>query len=365
MTVAVSVENAVKRFGQQMALADISLDVAPGELVALLGPSGSGKTTLLRAIAGLEALDGGRIVLDGADAAHVPVRHRGIGFVFQQYALFRHMSVADNVAYGLRSRPRATRPSEADIRARVSDLLGLVQLEGYGGRYPAQLSGGQRQRVALARALAIEPKVLLLDEPFGALDALVRKELRAWLRELHDRTGHTTLFVTHDQDEALELADRVVVMSVGRIEQVGTPDEVYDQPATPQVFGFMGESSRLDVEVRGGAAFAAGGAVAVAIAPVPDGTGSLFVRPQDVSIAMAGTPGMEGIVRGYRRHGAIRRLTVDVAGGVVEADISPAVRAENGTKVAVRFNRARLFPATGAGADCRPPVAHQSGEYAI
>ncbi len=365
MTVAVVVEQAVKQFGPHKALSGISLAVEPGELVALLGPSGSGKTTLLRIIAGLESLDSGRVILDGTDASNVPVRQRGIGFVFQQYALFRHMNVADNVAYGLRSRPRATRPSEADIRARVADLLSLVQLEGYGARYPAQLSGGQRQRVALARALAIEPKVLLLDEPFGALDALVRKELRAWLRDLHDRTGHTTLFVTHDQDEALELADRVVVMSEGRIEQVGSPDDVYDRPATPRVFGFMGESSRLAVQIRAGTAQVGGTEVASPLAPVPEGEGLLFVRPQDVAIGLAGTPGLDGVVRGFRRHGAIRRLTVEVAGGQVEADISPAVHAANGTKVAVRFQRARLFPAAGGGVDCRPPAAHQTGEYAI
>ncbi len=365
MTVAVVVEQAVKQFGPHKALSGISLAVEPGELVALLGPSGSGKTTLLRIIAGLESLDSGRVILDGTDASHVPVRQRGIGFVFQQYALFRHMNVADNVAYGLRSRPRATRPSEADIRARVADLLTLVQLEDYGTRYPAQLSGGQRQRVALARALAIEPKVLLLDEPFGALDALVRKELRAWLRDLHDRTGHTTLFVTHDQDEALELADRVVVMSEGRIEQIGSPDDVYDRPATPRVFGFMGESSRLTVQIRAGTAQVGGTEVASPLAPVPEGEGLLFVRPQDVAIGLAGTPGLDGVVRGFRRHGAIRRLTVEVAGGQVEADISPAVHAANGTKVAVRFQRARLFPAAGGGVDCRPPAAHQTGEYAI
>ncbi|MGU3494099.1 sulfate/molybdate ABC transporter ATP-binding protein [Xanthobacteraceae bacterium A53D] len=365
MTVAVAVEQAIKQFGPHRALDGVSLTVEPGELVALLGPSGSGKTTLLRLIAGLESLDGGRVVLDGVDASDVPVRHRGIGFVFQQYALFRHMSVSDNIAYGLRSRPRATRPPEAEIRARVADLLKLVQLDGYGGRYPAQLSGGQRQRVALARALAIEPKVLLLDEPFGALDALVRKELRAWLRDLHDKTGHTTLFVTHDQDEALELADRVVVMSQGRIEQVGTPDEVYDQPATPRVFGFMGESSRLDVSVRDGRAEVAGTEVAQPLETVGDGPGVLFVRPQDVAIAMPGTPGLDGVVKGFRRHGAIRRLTVEVAGGEVEADISPKISAANGTRVAVRFDRARLFPSAGGGIDCRAPAAHQIGEYAI
>ena len=365
MTVAVAIEDAVKSFGPQRALDGISLDVAPGELVALLGPSGSGKTTLLRIVAGLEALDSGRVILDGVDAASVPVRFRGIGFVFQHYALFRHMTVADNVAYGLRARGRATRPAEAEIRRRVEDLLALIQLEGYGGRFPAQLSGGQRQRVALARALAIEPKVLLLDEPFGALDALVRKELRAWLRALHEQTGHTTLFVTHDQEEALELADRVVVMAKGRVEQVGTPDDVYDRPATPEVFGFMGESSRLEVEVADGLARAGGEVIAAASQPVSNGPALLFVRPHDVTVAIAGTPGAAGVVRGFRRHGATRLLEVEVGGRQVEATVAPTVRVANGTPVAVRFDRARLFPALGGAVDCRPPKSHQVGEYSI
>ncbi len=365
MTVAVAVENAVKMFGTQQALAGISLDVQPGELVALLGPSGSGKTTLLRVVAGLEQLDSGRVVLDGADASTVPVRYRGIGFVFQHYALFRHMNVADNIAYGLRSRPRATRPSESDIVKRVESLLSLVQLAGYGARYPAQLSGGQRQRVALARALAIEPKVLLLDEPFGALDALVRKELRAWLRHLHEQTGHTTLFVTHDQEEALELADRVVVMSKGRIEQVGTPDDVYDRPSTPDVFGFMGESSRIPVEVAQGVVRAEGQIIATAVERVADGPAVLFARPHDITVALAGTPGAEGMVKAYRRHGAIRRLELEVGGAHVEADVAPTAKVPEAGKVAVRFDRARLFPASGPGVDCRPPASHQVGEYAI
>ncbi|TCT00523.1 sulfate/molybdate ABC transporter ATP-binding protein [Aquabacter spiritensis] len=365
MTAAVAVENAVKTFGPHRALAGISLDVQPGELVALLGPSGSGKTTLLRVVAGLEGLDAGRVLLDGADATTVPVRHRGIGFVFQHYALFRHMTVGDNIAYGLRSRPRTSRPSEAEIQARVAELLGLIQLDGYGRRFPAQLSGGQRQRVALARALAIEPKVLLLDEPFGALDALVRKELRAWLRALHDQTGHTTLFVTHDQEEALELADRVVVMSQGRIEQVGTPDDVYDRPATPDVFGFMGESSRLEVEVADGLVRVGGQTIAAAADPTPDGPGSLFVRPHDITVSMPGVPGADAVVLGFRRHGSTRLLEVEVGGGRLEASIAPTVRVPNGAKVSVRLDRARLYPRGGGAVDCRPPRAHQAGEYAI
>src|SRR5690606_22176241 len=210
-----------------------------------LGPSGSGKTTLLRLIAGLEQPTTGRIFFGEEDASAKSIRERNVGFVFQHYALFRHMTVADNIGFGLKVRPAQTRPASAEIRKRATDLLDLVQLSGLEKRYPAQLSGGQRQRVALARALAIEPKVLLLDEPFGALDAQVRRELRKWLREIHERTGHTTIFVTHDQEEALELADRLCVMSQGRIEQVGTPDSVYDSPTSPFVFGFIGESSEI------------------------------------------------------------------------------------------------------------------------
>ena len=230
----------------------MSLHVEPGELVALLGPSGSGKTTLLRLIAGLEYPDAGSISFDGEDATERSARDRRVGFVFQHYALFRHMNVFENVAFGLRVQDRArARPTEAQIQARVHELLDLVQLEGLARRMPTQLSGGQRQRVALARALAVQPRVLLLDEPFGALDARVRRELRRWLRKLHDELGITSLFVTHDQEEALELADRVVVVNEGRIEQVGAPDEVYRRPATPFVFGFLGEANWLATTVDG------------------------------------------------------------------------------------------------------------------
>ena len=229
-----------KRFGDFQALRGVSLELCPGELVALLGPSGSGKTTLLRIIAGLEMADEGQVLFDGRDMSHLPVRDRGVGFVFQHYALFRHMTVFENVAFGLRVRPRATRPPEARIRERVRELLSLVQLEALERRYPRQLSGGQRQRVALARALAIDPSVLLLDEPFGALDARVREELRQWLRKLHDEIEVTSVLVTHDQGEALEVADRIVVLNQGRIEQVGTGAEVYHRPATPFVCRFIG-----------------------------------------------------------------------------------------------------------------------------
>jgi sulfate transport system ATP-binding protein len=239
MSVAVTVRHLEKSFGRYPALRDVSLGVDAGELIALLGPSGSGKTTLLRAIAGLEQIDSGEDLFGDVDATKLTLRERRIGFVFQHYALFRHMTVLDNIAFGLRARPRSTRPSSQLIRTRVRELLELVQLDGLEDRYPTQLSGGQRQRVALARALAIEPRVLLLDEPFGALDAKVLKDLRRWLRELHERTKHTTVFVTHDQDEAFELADRVAILSEGKIEQVGTVAEVFNKPSTAFVADFL------------------------------------------------------------------------------------------------------------------------------
>jgi sulfate transport system ATP-binding protein len=237
----IEVRNLSKRFGATVVCDDLNLEIPAGELVALLGPSGSGKTTLLRVIAGLEVPDSGRVLFHGADATQTDVRERQVGFVFQHYALFAHMSIFENVAFGLRVRPKATRPSAVAIHAKVMELLKLVQLEGLADRYPHQLSGGQRQRIALARALAVEPKVLLLDEPFGALDAKVRKELRRWLRRLHDTVHLTTVFVTHDQDEAMEVADRIVVMNEGRIEQQGAPEEVYDRPASPFVLQFLGD----------------------------------------------------------------------------------------------------------------------------
>ncbi len=243
MTVSVSIRNVVKDFGDTPVLKNVSLDVAPGELVALLGPSGSGKTTLLRVIAGLETQNLGQVFFGNENANDLTLRDRRIGFVFQHYALFKHLTVLDNIAFGLRARPRRTRPSEAQIKSRVEELLALVQLDGLNARYPAQLSGGQRQRVALARALAIEPRVLLLDEPFGALDAKVRKDLRRWLRELHAKTGHTTLFVTHDQDEAFELADRIAILNKGVIEQVGAPAKILSHPASVFVEEFISELS--------------------------------------------------------------------------------------------------------------------------
>ena len=250
----ISVEGANKRFGDFQALDDVSIDVPDGSLTALLGPSGSGKSTLLRAIAGLEDLDSGQVTINGEDATTKPAQKRGVGFVFQHYAAFKHMTVRENVAFGLKVRRRP----KAEVRRRVDELLELVQLPGLADRYPSQLSGGQRQRMALARALAVEPSVLLLDEPFGALDARVRKELRAWLRRLHDDVHVTTVFVTHDQEEAMEVADRIVVMNHGRVEQVGGPRDLYEHPSNAFVMGFVGPVTRMgdsfirphDVELR-------------------------------------------------------------------------------------------------------------------
>jgi sulfate transport system ATP-binding protein len=275
--VAVEVAGVTRSFAGNIVLDALDLTIRAGEFVALLGASGSGKTTLLRILAGLDFPDSGELNQGGRDLLRVSARDRGVGLVFQHYALFRHMTVFENIAFGLRVRPRARRPSKAEIAERVDKLLKRVQLDGMAQRYPAQLSGGQRQRVALARALAIEPELLLLDEPFGALDAQVRVALRRWLRHLHEEMGLTTVFVTHDQEEALELADRVVVMNRGRIEQVGTPDEVYDQPASPFVLKFLGDVNlfhgRLD-HAQGAAAGAAGGDIS-------------YVRPHELQILAA------------------------------------------------------------------------------
>ncbi|HEX7299496.1 MAG TPA: TOBE-like domain-containing protein [Solirubrobacteraceae bacterium] len=237
----ISIQDVSKRFGDFQALGDVSLEVPEGSLTALLGPSGSGKSTLLRVIAGLEMPDGGRVIIDGEDATAVPAQRRGIGFVFQHYAAFKHMTVRENVAFGLRIRKRP----KAEVTAKVDELLQIVGLQGYHARYPSQLSGGQRQRMALARALAIEPRVLLLDEPFGALDAKVRADLRAWLRRLHDEVHVTTVLVTHDQEEAMEVADRIAVLNEGRIEQIGAPRDLYERPANGFVMSFLGPVARL------------------------------------------------------------------------------------------------------------------------
>ncbi len=278
-----------KHFGRTQALEPIDLDIAEGELVGLLGPSGSGKTTLLRIIAGLETADnvaGARILFGERDVTHLHVRDRRIGFVFQHYALFRHMTVFDNVAFGLTVMPRKSRPSSGEIRSRVHRLLEMVKLEHMAHRYPAQLSGGQQQRVSLARALALRPDVLLLDEPFGALDAKVRQELRRWLRHLHDELNFTSLFVTHDQEEALELSDRVVVMSNGRIEQIDTPDELYRHPANRFVFEFLGDVNHLEGTVRDGVLTCGDARLAVDLA---DGPEELLLRPHELELAPSAT----------------------------------------------------------------------------
>ncbi|MEI7809533.1 MAG: sulfate ABC transporter ATP-binding protein [Verrucomicrobiota bacterium] len=285
---SVEVKNVTKKFGSFTALDNVSLKVESGELVALLGPSGSGKTTLLRTIAGLEFPDNpgeAQVLFYGEDVTQIPASERKAGFAFQHYALFRHMTVFENIAFGLRVRPKTTRPPEDEIRARVDKLLKLIQLEPLAKRFPSQLSGGQRQRVALARALAVEPKVLLLDEPFGALDAKVRKELRRWLRQLHEEIHVTTLFVTHDQEEALEVSDRVAILRAGKIEQIGTPEQIYDQPASPFVYDFLGNVNLFSGRMKDGALVIGGTEFAA-----PDNRGEedsaaiAFVRPHDIRV---------------------------------------------------------------------------------
>ena len=282
---SIQVKNIEKHFGAFHALNNISLDFPDGQLVALLGPSGCGKTTLLRIIAGLESADGGQVILEGEDATNVHVREREVGFVFQHYALFRHMTVFENIAFGLRVRPRSTRPNEAEIKKRVTRLLDLVQLSFLADRYPAQLSGGQRQRIALARALAVAPRVLLLDEPFGALDAKVRKELRRWLRTLHDELHITSIFVTHDQEEALEVADQIIVMNKGNVEQIGSPREVYEKPATPFVFDFLGQANRFEGQNSNGIIQIGEDRIQLPQQPnAPQGSVIAFARPNELRI---------------------------------------------------------------------------------
>ena len=279
-----------------------------------------------------------RVQFDDSDATRLSLRERGVGFVFQHYALFRHMTVAENIAFGLRSRPRARRPAYAEITRRVDELLALVQLPEHGGRYPEQLSGGQKQRIALARALAIEPRVLLLDEPFGALDAKVRIELRRWLRRLHEQTGQTTLFVTHDQDEALELADRVVLLREGRIEQVGTPSEIYDAPASAFAYDFIGRASKVDGEVRDGRFVAAGASLPV---EAPEGPARLYFRPHDARLADSG---FAGRVVDVRRLSGTTTAEVELDGGAsVEIDVADDASLQRGAAVHVRPLRYRVF----------------------
>jgi len=324
---SIHVQGVSKSFGEVVAVRDATLEVATGDLLALLGPSGSGKTTLLRIIAGLETPDRGRILFHGEDATDRALKDRRVGFVFQHYALFRHMNVFENVAFGLRVRPAEVRPRERDLRTRVRELLRLVQIEPLAERYPSQLSGGQRQRVALARALAVEPRVLLLDEPFGALDARVRKELRRWLRRLHDEMHITSVFVTHDQEEALEVGDHIVVMNQGRIEQIGTPEEVYNSPANPFVFSFLGSANLLRGRVhRGRARLGSIDLEAPEHAGTEDCEVVAYVRPHDLEIERAlvlrPAPGA-----GDRPERAVRRAAIEAVVRDVRV-FAPIVRLE-------------------------------------
>ncbi|GAB7537347.1 sulfate/molybdate ABC transporter ATP-binding protein [Burkholderia sp. 22PA0099] len=350
----ITVRNLHKQFGDFTALDDVSLDFPPGELVALLGPSGCGKTTLLRVIAGLEHADAGQVVLQGQDVADVGARERQVGFVFQHYALFRHMTVFENVAFGLRVKPRNERPSEAVIREKVHELLKLVQLDWLAPRYPSELSGGQRQRIALARALAVEPKVLLLDEPFGALDAKVRKELRSWLRRLHDDLHISTIFVTHDQEEALEVADRIVVLNRGHVEQVGSPQDVYDHPQSAFVYEFLGAANKLDGTVHGDGFVADGAAGPISVDADFAGRAHAYVRPHDLQIVGGADARSDGIAVDVRRvvplGGAVRiELEPRSGGSVLEAELDRdtwralALGVGDGALAVPRH--ARVFPA--------------------
>lgn len=342
----INVQGISKRFGAFEALKNIDLEVRDGEFLALLGPSGSGKTTLLRIIAGLEFPDAGRLDFHGQDVTGLKVADRKVGFVFQHYALFKHMTIADNVGFGLSVRSRKQRPPKAKIKARAEELLELVQLGGLAGRYPAQLSGGQRQRVALARALAVEPQLLLLDEPFGALDAKVRKELRRWLRQLHGQMGLTSIFVTHDQEEALELADRVVVMDHGVIEQIGTPEEIYMAPGSRFVSEFVGETNSLPVEITGGRVHFFDRQIDVDAQGNADGPARLDFRPHDVSVCDEQPGCLPMLVTGVYRRGGEWRVEGEVTGvdRIVEVDLlasnaPPAV----GSRLGLRIENGKLF----------------------
>lgn len=363
---SIDVCSVTKTYHGFTALRDVTLNVRSGELVALLGPSGCGKTTLLRILAGLERPDRGAILLDGDEVTHRHIGERGVGFVFQHYALFRHMTVFDNIAFGLKVRPRAKRPSKQAIDAKVRELLKLVQLEWLGDRYPGQLSGGQRQRVALARALAVEPSVLLLDEPFGALDAKVRKELRRWLRRLHDDLHVTSVFVTHDQDEALEVADRVVVMNAGRIEQIGTPEDVYDHPASPFVYDFLGGVNLFHGRVHEGRVQV--GDLEVALREhhhgVPDGPAIGYVRPHEIDLhrrpEKAGA--IEAVISRIQAVGAVARVEIlrTDNGEILEGELSQErwreLALSPGEQVFVRPKTMRVFP-TRSNDDGRHPAA--------
>ncbi|SMO52314.1 sulfate/molybdate ABC transporter ATP-binding protein [Paracoccus laeviglucosivorans] len=343
---SIVIDNMTKSFGGTSVLRGIDLTVQTGELVALLGPSGSGKTTLLKIIAGLEWPNSGGLRVNEQDWLGLAAQDRRIGFVFQHYALFPHMSVRDNIAFGLTVRPRAERPGKSVIAAKVEELLHFLQIAHLGDRYPAQLSGGQRQRVALGRALAIQPTVLLLDEPFGALDAAVRRDLRAWLRSVHQETGSTTIFVTHDQEEAFELADRVVVMGDGRIEQIGNADQIHDHPASPFVARFMGATIELPVTIRAGRVEALGlDASRLPRRALPDGPATLFLRPDDVT-PVADASGRFQISRAAS-NGAILRL--ELTDGTLSLPVDLPRRAPeaqgltSGTRVTLRPEAGAIF----------------------
>jgi sulfate transport system ATP-binding protein len=345
---SIEIRHIHKQFGHFQALRDVSLEIGSGELVALLGPSGCGKTTLLRIIAGLETPDAGSILFSGQDTTDVHVRERQVGFVFQHYALFRHMTVFENVAFGLRVKPRGVRPDEAQIRSKVMDLLNRVQLEGLADRFPSQLSGGQRQRIALARALAVEPRVLLLDEPFGALDAKVRKELRRWLRRLHDELQVTSVFVTHDQEEALEVADRVVLMNQGRIEQVGSPEQVWAQPASPFAYSFLGDVNLFHGRAHQGQLHLDGVVMPAPEYPSAQEAQALaYVRPHELQVERD-QPGARGIAALLQRAlvvGPVARLELQAETGgdgqLIEAQISSDEFAQLGLREGERL---RLTP---------------------
>ncbi len=359
---AIELTGIVKKFGNFTALDGVSLAARDGEFLALLGPSGSGKTTLLRILAGLDRPDSGTLKLQARQVDAIRPSDRNVGLVFQHYALFRHMTVFDNVAFGLSVKRGGERLPKSDIRERVLRLLQLVQLGNLQDRYPAQLSGGQRQRVARARALAVEPKLLLLDEPFGALDAKVRKELRRWLRGLHDSMGLTSIFVTHDQEEALELADRVVVMSQGKIEQIGTPAEIYDHPASPFVYQFIGNSNRFECDVARGQVLIGGQSFGGTGDVYPDGPALAFVRPHDLEIRSAGSGfGIPATVRQVFTAGNLLRVELDVNDGkqIVEVELD---RSRNigdlstGRDVLLMPQRIKLFPRTGTEVPAAAPI---------
>ena len=323
---SIQIEGIHKSFGNTQVLHDINLDLPSGQLVGLLGPSGSGKTTLLRIIAGLEHANGGRIRFNGSDVTDLHARDRKVGFVFQNYALFRHMTVFDNIAFGLTIMPKAERPAKADIKRRVGDLLEMIQLSHVADRFPAQLSGGQRQRVALARSLAVEPRVLLLDEPFGALDAQVRKELRRWLRRLHDELHFTSIFVTHDQEEALDVSDQVVVMSQGKVEQIGSPDDIWQQPASRFVLEFLGEVNQIDGELHGSRFKVGHYPLQLPVASHRQGKASWYLRPHEISLTTAADAHhpLPVVVTDVNPRGALLRLELepqDWPGQLLEAEL--------------------------------------------